>query len=142
MTETHTTTPAGDPDPDCIARTATKGSSFYMVLWAPLPMHDDDDDEQPRSRRVLRWRELGWVQAHDPEQAKAAAMTVVRAASAGECEDVDARQEWELHEAHAPVDAALAASGLKLRAIARRGWQDETSIAPTVLIQHPQLVIG
>ena len=146
MTETtSTTTPTEtDPTPIAIAAAKDKGASFYMLLWAPLPDPSDHPALEEARRLPLPWRELGWVQAHDPEQAKGAAMTVVRTTRVEDLPTVDPREaaSWAPHPEREPVEIALGTHGLKLRAIARRGWVDESSIEPTRLVNNPQLVIG
>jgi hypothetical protein len=112
-----------------IATAATKGSA-YMLLWAPLPDPTPDADETPGP---LKWRELGWVKAHDPEQAKTAGVESIRTRH---------EQAGAEHPQRAAFEKALTGHGLKLRAIARRGWLDEDQIGETRLVSNPQLQIG
>lgn len=126
-----TTTPA-EPTPMVVD--ATKGASLYMLLWAPLPEPDPDVDAGP-----LKYRELGWVQAHDPDRAKQAGLAFVRLVVAPEGDDAES---WKPHDQRERVNEALAKHGLKLRPIARRGWPEEDDVKPTRLINRPELEIG
>lgn len=76
----------------------SKEPTSYMVLWAARP---DDPEED------LRWREIGWYEAHS---AGAAALR--------------ARSD-EQSGAYAQMFDAGQRNGVKVRAIAKRSWPDD-----------------
>ena len=71
----------------------------YMILWAPVP-----DEGEP-----LKWREIGWYEAHSMDAAKLAAR-----------EDTDSGVYGQLLDVARPGNR-----GFVLRAVASRAWPEE-----------------
>lgn len=71
----------------------------YMILWAPVP-----DEGDP-----LKWREIGWYEAHSTEAAKLKARDDKDSGCYGQMLDV----------------AGPANRGFVMRAIAGRSWTEE-----------------
>lgn len=71
----------------------------YMVLWAPVP-----DEGDP-----LKWRELGWYEAHSAESAKVKGRDDKESGAYGQMLDI----------------AGPTGRGFVMRAIAERSWPTE-----------------